>query len=102
MSKQRTFSAEDIPIGADNAITRAALARKWNVDDRTAREIIARLRGEDNGDEYIIVSHSNGRGYYRTDNPEQIRHFYCETMNRARNTFLPLKKVRRLLKEAGA
>lgn len=102
MGKTRIHSPEDIPVGAENAITRAALCSKWGVCDRDVREIIARLRAEDNGDKYVIVSHSNGRGYYRTDNPEQIRHFYRETMNRARNTFLPLKKVRRLLKEAGA
>lgn len=92
----------DIPIGAENAITRPQLCRKWNVDDRTAREMIARLRAEDNGDAYVIVSHSDGRGYYRTSNPDQIRHYLNETMNRARNTFKPLKKVRRILKEAGA
>lgn len=93
-------SIEDIPIGAENAITREALARKWNTNDRTAREIIAKLRAEDNGDGYVIVSHSNGRGYYRTDNIEQIRHFFNETMNRARHTFRPLGKVRRILKGA--
>lgn len=91
---------DDIPIGAENAITREALARKWNTNDRTAREIIAKLRADDNGDGYVIVSHSNGRGYYRTDNIDQIRHFFNETMNRARHTFLPLKKVRRILKGA--
>ena len=92
-------SIEDIPIGAENAITREALARKWHTNDRTAREIIAKLRAEDNGDGYVIVSHSNGRGYYRTDNIDQIRHFFHETMNRARHTFRPLGKVRRILKE---
>ena len=91
---------EDILIGAENAITREALARKWGTNDRTAREIIAKLRAEDNGDAYVIVSHSNGRGYCRTNNIDQIRHFFNETMNRARHTFLPLKKVRRILKGA--
>ena len=91
----------DIPIGADNAISRQALVHKWHMDDRHVREQIARLRAEDNGDEYIIVSHSNGRGYYRTNNPDQIRHYINETTNRARNTFKPLKKARRILKEMG-
>ena len=94
------YRIEDIPIGAENAITREALARKWNTNDRTARDIIAKLRAEDNGDGYVIVSHSNGRGYYRTDNIDQIRHYLNETMNRARHTFKPLGKVRRILKEA--
>lgn len=94
---------EDIPIGAENAISRRELARKWNTSDRAVREIIAQLREQDNGDRYVIVSHSGGRGgYYRTDDPILIRHYYNETMNRARSTFKPLKKVRRVLREAGA
>lgn len=91
----------DIPIGAENAVSRQALVRKWHMDDRSVRETIAHFRAEDNGDQYIIVSHSNGRGYYRTSDPVQIRHYLNETMNRARNTFKPLKKARRILKEAG-
>ena len=93
--------AEDIPIGAENAITRQRLAALWHTDDRTAREYIAQLREEDNGDSYVIVSHSNGRGYYRTNDRAAIEHYYRETMNRARHTFRPLKKVRRILKGAG-
>lgn len=96
------YSMEDIPIGAENAISRKQLANKWGVSDRIARSYIARLREQDNGDRYVIVSHSDGcGGYYRTEDPAQIRHFYNETMNRARNTFKPLKKVRRVLKEIG-
>ena len=96
------YRVEDIPIGAENAITRQQLAALWHTDDRTVRERIAKLRGEDNGDDYVIVSHSDGRGYYRTNNANEIRHYFNETMNRARNTFKPLKKVRRVLREAGS
>ena len=97
------YSMEDIPIGAENAISREDLARKWGVSDRVARQFIANLREQDNGDPYVIVSHSNGRGgYYRTSNPIQIRHFYNETTSRARNTFKPLRKAKRVLKEIGA
>lgn len=92
-------SINDIPIGAENAISRQALVSKWHMDDRTVRETIARLRAEDNGDDYIIVSHSNGRGYYRTNNPDQIQGYVRETTSRARNTFKPLKKARRILRE---
>ena len=96
------FDINDIPIGAENAVTREALSRKWNASDRDVRDAIAKFRAEDNGDSYVIVSHSNGRGYYRTDNVEIIQHYYNETMNRARNTFKPLKKARRILKGARA
>lgn len=93
------YSEADIPIGAENAITRAELARKWGVNDRLARRRIAALRAEDNGDEYVIVSHSRGgvRGYYRTNDTETIKRYVNEVHSRARNTFLPLRKARRVL-----
>lgn len=91
---------DDIPIGKHNAISRAQLAHKWGVDDRTMRERVSKLRAEDNGDDFIIVSQSRGgvNGYWRTDDPEEIRYFFNETKKRAINTFKPLKKMRRVLK----
>ena len=89
---------EDIPIGEENAITRAELARKWGVNDRMARHMIAQLRAEDNGDDYIIVAFSSGKGYFRTRDREQIKHFRNEMSKRARNTFAPLKKANRILR----
>lgn len=93
------FSDIDIPIGAENAISRAELARKWDVNDRTARERIAALRADDNGDGYVIVSHSRGgvHGYYRTNDTDTIRRYANEVNSRAQNTFLPLRKARRVL-----
>lgn len=90
---------EDIPIGRENAITREELAYKWGVSDRLARHMIAKLRAEDNGDEYIIVAYSSRRGYYRTKEKEEIQHFERETSKRAWNTYAPLKKARRVLRE---
>ena len=94
-----SFSDTDIPIGAENAITRAELARKWGVSDRVARRRIAELRADDNGDGYVIVSHSRGgvHGYYRTNDTETIRRYANEVNSRAVNTFLPLRKARRVL-----
>ena len=94
-----SFSDTDIPIGAENAITRAELARKWGVNDREARRRIAALRADDNGDGYVIVSHSRGgvHGYYRTNDTETIRRYANEVNRRAVNTFLPLRKARRVL-----
>ena len=93
------YSEADIPIGAENAITRAELARKWGVNDRLARRRIAELRAQDNGDAYVIVSHSRGgvHGYYRTNDTETIRRYANEVNSRAQNTFLPLRKARRVL-----
>lgn len=101
MSDQKRLKVDinDIPIGRQHAITRAALARKWGLNDRKTRRVISELRKEDNGDGYIIVAYSSGRGYYRTNDLDEIDHFIREMTNRARNTFAPLKKARRVLKE---
>lgn len=93
------FSDNDIPIGAENAITRTELAAMWGVSDREARRRIAALRADDNGDGYVIVSHSRGgvHGYYRTNDTETIRRYAEEVHNRARNTFIPLRKAHRVM-----
>lgn len=91
---------DDIPIGRDNAITRAELAALWGVSDRKARQIIANLRAEDNGDGFMIVAFSSRRGYYRTNDVREIKHFHHEMTKRAQNTFAPLRKSRRILRKA--
>lgn len=93
----------DIPIGKENAIDKETLARKWGgVSEREVRRIISELRAIDNGDDYIIVSFSCGKGFYRTDKYEEIERYRTETIKRARNTFIPLKKINRVLSEKEA
>ena len=91
----------EIPVGKENAVSKYRLAANWHVSERQARRIIQELRAADFGDEYVIVSSSHGRGYYKTDNLEEIEQFKREVTNRARNTFLPLKKVNRILGSTG-
>jgi hypothetical protein len=88
---------DSIPIGAKHAISRAELCKLWNMHDRKVRNIIAELRAWDNGDDMAIVSSSHGKGYFRTRDKTEIDLFRKEMEVRARNTFAPLKKVRRLL-----
>ena len=89
---------ESIPIGRENAVSRAELARRWGMSEDKVRHKIAELRAEDNGDDYIIFSSSdkNSRGYFRTDDPSERRAFMAETKGRAINTFKPLKKAQRI------
>lgn len=101
MSRAVKANYNDIPIGADNAISRAELSQKWECSDRMVRNTIAKLRAQDNGDDLIIVSHSTKKGYYRTNDIATIEWFVREQSKRARNTFLPLKKARRVLRERG-
>ncbi|MGN0694549.1 MAG: hypothetical protein ACI4LK_06545 [Lentihominibacter sp.] len=90
---------DDIPIGKRHAISREQLQELWGLSERGVRKVIAELRQEDNGDDYVLVSTSSGKGYYRTRNIDEIELYKKETMNRARHTFAPLKKVNRILSE---
>ena len=90
------YRLDDIPIGAENAITRNQLAALWNVSDREARRIVASLRTIEDGTDYVIVSISRGRGYYRTQNICEINHFMNEMRKRIRSTYRAIKVAQRI------
>ena len=73
---------EHIPIGRKNAITRDGLSRLTGLGDRKLRREIARLRSEDDGTNMVIVSTSDGSGYFRTDQLDEIEHFIAEMTKR--------------------
>ena len=88
----------DIPIGIDNAITKEELMFLWGVStERQVRLIIAELRAQDNGDDYVIISLSNKKGFWRSNDPVEVQTFKRELMSRAQHTFRPLKKINRIL-----
>lgn len=91
---------EDIPVGKENAICRATLARIWGISDREARERISRLRRIDDGGDLAIVSNSNSGGYYRTDNIDEIIHFVAECKSRSRHILDAATKAERILMES--
>lgn len=87
-----------IPIGKANAVTKEQLAEMWGYKtERAVREKIAEMRAIDNGDNYVVVSLSHNKGYYRSDDASEIMAFKQEVTSRARHTFIPLKKVNRVL-----
>lgn len=89
----------DIPIGRENSISRAQLACIWNTNDRGVRHIIANLRAQLDNDNYAILSTSRKpSGYWRSNDPEEIRAFIRETEARGRNTFLALRGAKRVLR----
>jgi hypothetical protein len=91
-----------IPIGAWNAISRQELSNLWGLSDRSARLVIAELRKMDFGDNFIIVSYSDGKGYYKTSDIAEIEAFAAEMRSRALNIFAPLKKANRIIREYGS
>lgn len=87
----------DIPAGKRNAITKDALMAKWEQPERTVRKIIRELRLQDFDDDYIIISRSKGKGYYKSNDLKEIEEYKKEVLNRGRHTFAPLAKVNRIL-----
>lgn len=81
-----------IPYGRRNAITRDALAAKLGMSDRAMRKAIEEARG----DGLLILCEQNGRGYYQSDDPAEMRCQYQQDTNRA----LAILKRRKPLRDA--
>ena len=89
---------EDIPIGRENAITRRELAHLWNCTGREVRAEIALLRSIDSPDGYAILSTTAGtRGYWRSDNPVEIREYLHQMEARGKSTFRAMEEAKGLL-----
>ena len=87
-----------IPIGQVNAYSYDELCTVWGMDKRSVRRVLHDLSFYDNGDNMILIRSSNGAGFYRTDNPEDIKAYRAECLNRGRRTLAPLRKIDRVLK----
>lgn len=87
----------DIPVGRENAITYIRLEHKWGMSERRVRMMLAELSSFDNGDNYILIRSSAGRGFYLSDDPAEIAAYKRECRSRAVKTFAPLKKINRVL-----
>lgn len=88
---------QQIPIGKENAVTYSQLCDMWEASERTVRRRLHELSYFDNGDNLILIRSSHGKGFYRTDNLAEIESYKRECTNRARHTFAPLRKIRRVL-----
>ena len=91
---------DDIPIGKENAITYPELCTIWNIPERSVRYRLHELSRIDTGDNYILIRSASGKGFYKTDNIAEIERYATEICNRAKNTFIPLKKIQRVINEA--
>lgn len=85
------ITRETIPVGRENAVTRRQLCELTGLNDREVRRQISQLRTVDDGTDMVIVSLSNGRGYYRSSNPDEIRHFINEMRKRNRMVFRTIR-----------
>lgn len=91
------FYWHDIPIGKDNAVSYKELCARWDRNERAVRVILHDLSRYDNGDDFILIRSSAGRGFYRTDDLETIKAYKRECLNRGRNVFAPVRKINKVL-----
>lgn len=86
-----------IPVGKENALTYEQLEEMWDMPARTVRRTLAELSRLDNGDNYILIRSSGSKGFYLSDDPQEIAAYKKECRSRAVKTFAPLKKINRVL-----
>lgn len=92
---------EHIPVGRENAITRAELAALWGMSDRDVRETIATMRTRPTDDRYAILSSShNPPGYWRSDGQAELERYVREQQARARNVLKNTSDARRVMGDA--
>ena len=88
-----------LPIGRENAITYSDLMDLWGMSKRGVRYRLHQLSQQDNGDGLVLIRSSSHKGFYRTDNKAEIEAYKRETLNRARHTFAPIRKINRILEQ---
>ena len=88
---------EDIPVGKENAVIYEELCEIWNCSERKARAILHALSVYDNGDNYILIRSSKGKGFYKSDGEDEIKAYKKECLNKGKSIFAPVKKINRVL-----
>lgn len=83
--------------GKKNATTRSALSGRMRLSDRKVRELIEQARRWG----YIIINAQDGRGYYLSDDLDEMEQQYRQDTNRALAVLSRRKALRRTLKDAG-
>lgn len=86
-----------IPIGKENAIDYYALRTMWGMSERMVRKHLHELSLFDNGDNYVLIRSSKNRGFYRSDDEDEIRSYRKECLQKGRSIFAPVKKCNRIL-----
>ena len=88
----------EITVGKANSVTYTELMIMWDRKEREIRQILHDLSAQDNGDDYILIrSASNGGGFYKTDNADEIKAYRKECLNKGKSIFAPVKKINRVL-----
>lgn len=88
---------DTLPIGKENAVSYDDLRIMWNTSKRGARAILHDLSVQDNGDNFVLIRSSKGRGFYKTDDALEIKSYRKECMSRGAQILLATLKCDRIL-----
>ena len=97
LSRTTELLAAMIPFGRENAVSRGLLAAQMGVSDRRVRGYIEDARTEG----LVIINAQDGRGYFQTDDLNEIAQQYRQDTARAMSILKRRKTMRRMLKAAG-
>lgn len=86
----------DMPTVKAEAVTYDELQMWWNEDKREVRKILQALSAYDNGDNYVLIRSSKNKGFYKTDNIEEIKAYKKECLNKGLSVLAPIKKINRI------
>lgn len=87
----------ELPIGRNNAASYDKLCALWSVGERAARKILHDLSAFDNGDDYVLIRSSKGKGFYKTDDKAEIEAYKRECLHKGKSVFAPVRKINRIL-----
>ena len=90
---------QEIPEGKENAVDYPRLCEMWDRSEREARRILHDLSLYDNGDDFVLIRSGKSKGFYKTDNKDEIAAYRRECLSKGRSIFAPVKKCNRILKE---
>lgn len=88
---------DSLPFGKENAVTYPQLCSMWNCNARKVRAILHELSLYDNGDNYILIRSSKGKGFYKTDEEDEIRRYKSECLNKSLSILVATNKINRIL-----
>jgi hypothetical protein len=89
---------QEIPEGKENAVDYPRLCEMWDKNEREARRILHELSLYDNGDDFVLIRSGRSKGFYKTDDLDEIEAYRKECLSKGRSIFAPVKKCNRILK----
>ena len=90
---------EDIPNNKIDAVSYDDLCMMWNCDKRTARAILHELSVYESGDNFVLIRSSKGKGFYKTNDKNEIEKYRNEILKKGKSIFVQLKKCNKILNE---